>query len=143
MRRILRPFKTSEERPSLRVLEETYRCDVCGKIFKDEKSLKIHKTKAHSSTNLPSSVPQTVTPLPSDAVIGKTVNFEDYVYFQNTEGTASDLESLVTLEKAWAKYESRMFRTSKAMTYVLAVVVLVIGLAVGLYIAKSLGVLPI
>jgi len=102
----------------------------------DERSAK--GSESHGAAGHPA--PSAEDALP---VVGETVNFEDYLLFQKAEGTASDLESLVTLEKAWAKYESRMFRTPRVMLYVMAAIVLVIGLGIGLYIMKELGILPI
>ncbi|RLA78555.1 MAG: hypothetical protein DRG33_05335 [Deltaproteobacteria bacterium] len=67
---------------------------------------------------------------------------DDYIHFQETEATASDLDSLIMLEWSIRKFGAKP-GLSKIMTYVIAIIVLVIGLTIGFYIAKDLGLLPV
>jgi len=74
-----------------------------------------------------------------ERVIGQTVSFEDYHRFQRVEATPTELESLTLLERSIAKGWLPRFRP--VITYVLALIIGVIGVGIGIYILKSLGIL--
>jgi len=73
--------------------------------------------------------------------VGSLLSFEDYVQFQRAEATATDMESLVTLERMIARGEVPK-RASNVMLYVMAAIVAIIGIGIGVYILKSLHVIP-
>lgn len=107
--------------------------------------LRREKTPASEEQELPFP-PSSPTPPPAGAhrthtpqeevVVGETVSFEDYAMFQQSEATATDLESLVMLERAIAKGEVRA-GTPKAVTYAIAAVIVIIGVVVGIYVLRS------
>jgi len=73
--------------------------------------------------------------------VGTLLSFEDYVQFQRAEATATDMESLVMLERMIARGEVPR-RASNVMLYVMAAIVAIIGIGIGVYILKSLHVIP-
>jgi len=73
--------------------------------------------------------------------VGTLLSFEDYVQFQRAEATATDMESLVTLERMIARGEVPK-RASNVMLYVMALVVGLLGVGIAFYVLKSLHVIP-
>lgn len=71
--------------------------------------------------------------------IGRTISMEDYNLFQHTETTASDLESLVMLERAIAKGEQRAGGEINVMKWVAGISVLSIVLVIAAYMAQDLN----
>lgn len=142
-----------------------FKCAFCGAKFQTNELLQAHISQNHVPPELVrlnteaslmasgvqlgpvETIPIPNQPIPSpqksdDIEIGTTVSFEDYRHFQETEATATDLESLVLLERSIAKGETRHGQPSKVMQYAVAVVVIVTGVIIGLVIAQSTGLLP-
>jgi len=78
---------------------------------------------------------------PSLREVGTLISLQDYVQFQRSEATPVDLESLIMLERLIARGETPR-RESRIMTYVMALVIGLIGIGVGVYMLKVLGVIP-
>jgi len=74
-----------------------------------------------------------------ERILGSTVSFEDYNLFQRTEATASDLESLVMLERAIAKGEIRKPGEFNVGKWVGAGCIIMIVAVICLYLAKDFG----
>lgn len=85
-------------------------------------------------------------PRPED-IIGDTISTDDYKHFQESEGTAADLGSLILAEQTIAKGER--LRGTPIMTYVGAVLALLIGGTIAYYIFSEVilggggGIFPI
>jgi len=74
--------------------------------------------------------------------VGSLVSLEDYAQFQRAEATATDLESTIMLERLIGRGEAPRRGESKIMLYVMALVIGIIGVGIGLYMLKTLGVIP-
>ena len=74
-----------------------------------------------------------------DRIVGETDSFEAYNAFQKREVTASDLESLIMLERAIMKGEQRKPGESNPMKWVTVLIGGGIGLVIVLFLAKDLG----